>query len=247
MCCTCYSGQIFLDYNRSRMQKSEQNVFTKVALGIEGTLPSSASEANVLFADFFVTCCAQEHRILAVLLCFLRCSYMMALHKQFWNRLLLSLKESLHKLVLVKIFWTSAVCGLAFWSIFLQSYEGREPEVFCFEKCTNMIALQDWNNCNVGKNLVIPALKVLIFCCPKEQDYKESLLLFVDHVVFLYLILSFRAFTDLVRARRIFLLSLMCNVSFRVLVVCNYGGLDLLIIWSVCPCFPSCEYQLICY
>lgn len=94
---------------------------------------------------------------------------------------------------------------------------------------------------------MIPALKVLIFCCPKEQDYKESLLLFVDHVVFLYLILSFRAFTDLVRARRIFLLSLMCNVSFRVLVVCNYGGLDLLIIWSVCPCFPSCEYQLICY
>jgi len=32
------------------------------------------------------------------------------------------------------------------------------------------------------KNLVIPALKVLIFGRPKEQDYKEPLLLLVDHV-----------------------------------------------------------------
>lgn len=36
---------------------------------------------------------------------------------------------------------TSPVYGMAFWSVFLQGYKDREPQVFCFEECTNMIAL----------------------------------------------------------------------------------------------------------
>lgn len=75
--------------------------------------------------------------------------------------------------------------------------------MFYFEKYTNMFALYTGIIVLLEKNLVIPALKILIFCCPEEQGYKE-LLLFADHVVLLYLIPSFRAFTDLVRARRIF-------------------------------------------
>lgn len=86
---------------------------------------------------------------------------------------LTNLKESLCKSVLVRISCIDLECQwMAFWSLSKQDNKDRGPQVFCFEKCTNIIGLWDCKNCNVRKSCDT-SFDGLFFFCPKKRDIKS--------------------------------------------------------------------------